>query len=123
MTDLALAFGQRGLSGLRIVFASFAAQWFFLVVPVCYFISNFLVFARMPHQGIVMMLTVTLGVLIFALPIGLVSILLVRLVGYLVAGQSPFVELRREINDFAQSPARLVNGLPILVAVISSPAA
>ena len=118
MTDLALAFGQRGLSGLRIVFASFAAQWFFLVVPVCYFISNFLVFARMPHQGIVMMLTVTLGVLIFALPIGLVSILLVRLFGYLVAGQSSFVELRREINDFAQSPARLVNGLPILVAVI-----
>ena len=118
MTDLALAFGQRGLSGLRIVFASFAAQWFFLVVPVCYFISNFLVFACMPHQGIVMMLTVTLGVLIFALPIGLVSILLVRLFGYLVAGQSPFVELRREINDFAQSPARLGNGLPILVAVI-----
>ena len=118
MTDLALAFGQRGLSGLRIVFASFAAQWFLLVVPACYFITNFVLFERLPHYGLVTMLTVTIGVLMFALPIGLFSVLLVRFLGYLKAGQSPFIELRREIAEFVQNPARLVNGLPILVAIV-----
>ena len=118
MTDLALAFGQRGLSGLRIVFASFAAQWFLLVVPACYLVTNFILFERLPHYGLVTMLTVTIGVLMFALPIGLFSILLVRFLGYLKAGQAPVIELRREIAEFVQNPARLVNGLPILVAVV-----
>lgn len=118
MTELALAFGQRGLNGLKLLWLSFAAQWFMFVVPAAFLATNYFLFERQPHHGVVMMLAVTMGVLLFGLPIGLFSILLVRLVVYLEKGKRPFKELAREIAEFVQNPGQMINAMPLVIAVM-----
>ena len=118
MTELALAFGQRSLTGLRLLWLSFTAQWFMMVVPIIYLFTNFLLFERLPQHGVVQMLAVTVGILLFGLPIGLFTILFVRLVNYYETGKRPSRELFREIVSLVQSPNRIINAIPLIVALM-----
>ena len=118
MTELALAFGQRSLTGLRLLWLSFLAQWFMLVIPVIYLCTNYFLFERLPQHGVVQMLAVTIGVLLFGLPIGLFTILFVRLVTYFENGKRPSQELFREISALVRNPSRTINAIPLIVALM-----
>ena len=118
MTELALAFGQRSLTGLRLLWLSFAAQWFIMVVPIVYLLINYLLFQSLPQHGVVLMVAVTLGILLFGLPIGLFAILFVRLVNYFETGKRPSQELFREIASLVQNPDRIINAMPLIVALM-----
>ena len=118
MTELALAFGQRSLASFKLLLESFTAQWFMFVVPGLFLATNYLLFERLPHHGVVLMLAVSLGVFMFGLPVGLFAILLVRLVVYLEEGKRPSREVTREITELFQNPGRIVNAMPLVFAVM-----
>jgi PAP2 superfamily len=118
MTELALAFGQRSWTGLKLLWLSFTAQWFMMVIPIVYLFTNFLLFERLPHHGVVLMMAVTIGVLLFGLPVGLFAILFVRLASYLESGKRPSHELFREVADLIQNPSRIINAIPLIVALM-----
>lgn len=118
MTELALAFGQRSLTGLRLLCLSFRAQWFIFVIPALYLSTNFVLFERLPQHGVVLMLAVTLTILSFGLPIGFFAILFFRLVNYLEKGKRPSLELISEISELVQSPGRIINAVPLIVALM-----
>jgi PAP2 superfamily len=118
MTELALAFGQRSLTGLKLLCLSFAAQWYMMVVPLVYLSMNYMLFERLPHHGVVLMLAVTLGILVFGLPIGLFTIFFVLMVNYFENGKRPSKEILCDIATFIQNPGRMINAMPLVVALM-----
>ncbi|MFO0992956.1 MAG: phosphatase PAP2 family protein [Hyphomicrobiales bacterium] len=109
--------------GLAVFFSdigkSFAAQWVFFVFPLAFLASN-----AWFMRGLVNAQPVPIDLLIFStatitLPAALFALFIVRLVQFalIIKPPSPFKALIADIRDFCQSPRRIANGLPILVAM------
>ena len=99
---------------------SFRAQWFFFFIPVLYLFSNWLMLQRLPSHGHAPVLLVLLDLLSFALPVGLIVMVIVRLVQYVVVirPESPIKALGADIASLVMRPKLLINALPVLAAMV-----
>jgi hypothetical protein len=99
---------------------SFGAQWFFWVVPALYLASNWLLMRHLPHHGTAPIYELMMALLTFSLPVGLIVMILLRLFQYVVIEkpESPVRAFASETRELITHPARLINGLPVFVAMI-----
>ncbi len=103
-----------------LILLSFRAQWIFFAVPILYLGTNWLMLSRLPAHGVAPVYGLLLDLLTFALPVGFIVVILLRLFQYAVIERpaSPLRALAGETRDLALRPARLINALPVLVALI-----
>jgi hypothetical protein len=99
---------------------SFRAQWIFFVIPLVYLASNAIVLSQLDSYGRMPVLKLVISLLTFSLPVGLIVLMLMRLLQYALIEKpvSPVRALGGELSDLIRHPARIINGVPILVAMI-----
>ena len=99
---------------------SFRAQWFFFVIPAAYLLSNWLMLSRLPSYGTAPVHLVLLDLLSFALPVGLIVMLVLRLYQYVAIEkpESPIRALGSDIAALFTRPALIINALPVFTAMI-----
>ena len=105
---------------LPVLAQSFRAQWIFYVVPALYLASNWAMLSRLPKHGVAPVMGLLLDLLSFALPVGLIVMLVMRLLQYALIEkpESPIKALTGEVRALATSPSRLINALPVFAAMI-----
>lgn len=106
---------------LSVLVLSFRAQWIFFVIPLLYLTTNWLMLSRLPSHGVAPVYGLLLDLLTFSLPVGFIVAILLRLFQYAMfeKPESPLRALGGETRDLLLRPARLVNALPVLVAMIA----
>jgi hypothetical protein len=107
-----------GFGGL--VLQSFRAQWFFFVVPVLFLLFNEVVLFGIDRPVNASSSALVMSILTITLPAALFTLLIVRLVQFalIIKPASPIRAIAGDVKHIAVSPARLANGLPVLVAMI-----
>jgi hypothetical protein len=105
---------------LALAALAFRAQWYLFVIPVLYLASNAALLAGVPGWRRAPVGLVLLDLLSFALPIGIVMMLVLRLVQYalIVRPESPIRELGRDIALILTRPALIINALPVFAALV-----
>lgn len=99
---------------------SFRAQWIFFVLPVIYLASNAVMLSRLDGHGTASVTALTMALVTFSLPVGLIVLLLLRFLQYALIEKpaNPARAMAGEIADLLRHPARIVNALPVLAAMI-----
>ena len=107
-----------GFGGL--VLQSFRAQWYFFVVPVLFLIFNEIVLIGINRPVSASSSALVMSIFTITLPAALFTLLIVRLVQFalIIKPDSPTRAIVSDVKRIATSPARLANGLPVLVAMI-----
>lgn len=122
MSDVAIARPQAGLRLLpRMLVQSFLAQWVLFVVPALYLASNAALLSGVEGVGRAPVGGLLFEMMTFALPLGLVSMLLLRLVQYAVIlkPESPTRQLLIDVRELVARPARILVGIPVFAAMIA----
>lgn len=111
---------SRGARVAALFVMSFRAQWFFFVIPALYLFTNWLMLSRLPKHGTAPVHLVLLDLLSFALPVGLIVMLVLRL-GYFVLvlkPESPIKALGSDIVNLVTRPKLIINALPVFAAMV-----
>ena len=114
------AVASRSARILWLLVLSFRAQWFFFFIPVLYLFSNWLMLQRLPAHGQAPVLLVLLDLLSFALPVGLIVMVVLRLIQYalVIKPESPIKALGADIASLVMRPILLINALPVFAAMV-----
>ncbi len=120
MTYIDSASPPRFLRILALFALSFRAQWFFFAIPVLYLFGNWLMMPELPQHGKAPVFLVLLDLLSFALPVGLIVMLIIRLIQYvlIVKPESPIKALGADIATLVMRPKLLINALPVFTAMV-----
>lgn len=118
MSDVVLSKPRGSL--LRLLGQSFAAQWLLFVVPALYLLTNAVLLrnvsdvARAPVTGLLV------EMMTFALPLGLITMLVLRLVQYavIVKPESPAGQLVADVRELFVRPSRILVGIPVFAAMV-----
>ncbi len=99
---------------------SFRAQWYFFLIPALYLATNWLMLSRLPAHGTAPVHLVLLDLLSFALPVGLIVMLVIRLIQYAVVikPESPIRALGSDIAGLLRRPVLVINALPVFAAMV-----
>jgi hypothetical protein len=99
---------------------SFAAHWLVFVVPVLALIANELILSPIDEPRRAGIIVLIKSMVTFTLPAGLFAILLARVIQMLFYEKpaSPVRALIGDVRSLVQTPARLVNAIPVVVAVL-----
>ncbi len=110
----------RAVQVLSLLVQSFRAQWFFFAIPALYLFSNWLMLRSLPSHGTAPVHLVLLDLLSFALPVGLIVMLVLRLIHYAVVikPESPIRALAADIVALATRPKLIINALPVFAAMV-----
>jgi PAP2 superfamily len=120
MTDMAITIGKGGLLRAKLFMHSFAAQWLLFVVPALYLATNAILFSRLSHHTVAPVFGVLLDLVTFSIPCGMLVALVVRLLQFalIIKPESPAKAIFQDIKNICTKPVALINGIPILVAMI-----
>ncbi len=120
MSDLAMNIGKGSLLRAKLFAKSFGAQWLMFTVPALYLITNAILFSKLAHHDVAPVFGVLLDLATFSIPCGLLVALVLRLVQFalIIKPESPAKALVQDIKNIFQKPGALINGIPILVAMI-----
>ncbi|MGE3831068.1 MAG: phosphatase PAP2 family protein [Parvibaculaceae bacterium] len=107
-----------GFAGL--VLQSFRAQWYFFVVPVLFLLFNEVVLFGVHRPVQASASALVMSIFTLTLPAALFALFIARLIQFacVIKPESPIRALIGDVKRLATSPARLANGLPVLVAMI-----
>jgi hypothetical protein len=99
---------------------SFRAQWFYFVIPTAYLVTNWLMLSRLPSYRTAPVLAVLMDLLSFALPVGLIVMLILRLTQYVAIEkpESPIRALGSDIAALITKPRLIINALPVFAAMV-----
>ncbi len=120
MSDFALNVGKSGLARVKLFGFGFAAQWLMFVIPALYLLTNAILFSTVAHHGVAPVFGVLLDLATFSIPVGLIVALLVRFAQYalVIKPESPAKAFFQDFKNIITKPVLLINGLPIIVAMI-----
>jgi len=107
----------------RVVLAlalSFRAQWYFFVPALLYLGTNWLMLRNVPNHGVAPTIAVLMDLLTFSLPVGLIVAMVLRMAQYALIEKpkSPVHALWAEIRELAVHPSRVINAVPVLLAMV-----
>ena len=99
---------------------SFRAQWIMFVVPALYLGTNAMMLANAGGYRTAPVYGLLLHLLTFALPVGLIVLMLLRLAQYALVErpQSLIKAIGGEVRELIARPARLINALPVFAAMV-----
>lgn len=120
MTEIALAISKRSWNGLKIFLYGFYAQWPMFVVPGFFFLTNYILFARLPHHNVAKMIDLLADLFDFSIPATLLVLWIANLLRIVVL-KKPEHQTRvliQSVADFFVHPSRIINGVPVLAAMI-----
>ena len=105
---------------LSLFMLSFRAQWFFFAIPSLYLFTNWLMLSRLPKHGTAPVFLVLLDLLSFALPVGFIVMVIIRLIQYAVVikPESPIKALGADIASLVMRPRLVINALPVFTAMV-----
>jgi hypothetical protein len=111
---------SRPVQLLSLLVQSFRVQWFFFAIPAVYLLTNWLMLSRLPAHGTAPVHLVLLDLLSFALPVGLIVMLVMRLIQYAVVikPESPIRALGADIAGLVTRPVLIINALPVFAAMV-----
>jgi PAP2 superfamily len=120
MSDLAMTIGKGSLLRAKLFAQSFAVQWLMFTIPALYLLTNAVLFSNLSHHGVAPVFGVLLDLATFAIPCGLLVALVLRLLqlAIFVKPESPVSVIAQDIKNFFTRPVALINGLPIIIAMI-----
>ena len=121
MTSEALIIREGWVRRVLPLFAlSFRAQWILFVLPSVYLFTNWLMLSRLESHGTASVLLLLISLLTFSLPVGIIVLLLLRFFQYAVIEKpvSPARTFAAEARSLVVRPVRIINALPVLVAMI-----
>ena len=118
MNDLSLALSRRGLNGLRLFLHKFWAQGLLFVIPILYALSNIEVLGQFSGHNEVSIANISAWFASFCLPVGIVTLILIRLMLSVRAGESPVQNLSADIVELSTSPQRMMNGFPAIFSIL-----
>jgi hypothetical protein len=103
-----------------LVVQSFRAQWFFFIIPALYLASNWLLLSRLDSYRPAPVFLVLLDLLSFALPVGLIVMIILRLGYYVLVlkPQSPIRAIGADLAGLVMRPALIINALPVFAAMV-----
>ncbi len=116
-----LALRQFGiLRAVHLVGLSFRAQWIMFVVPALYLFTNWLLLANVESHRIAPVYGLLMSLLTFALPVGLIVIVLLRMAQYALIEKPPSLlgAIGGELRELVTKPARIINALPVFAAMV-----
>ena len=117
----ALALRQSALGRIaQVILLSFRAQWIMYVVPVLYLGSNAALLATIDSHKTAPVYGLLMHLLTFALPVGLIVLLLLRLAQYALIEKPPSLikAIGGEVHELFVRPARIINALPVFAAMV-----
>jgi membrane-associated phospholipid phosphatase len=105
---------------VRLFLLSVRAQWFFFAIPVLYLFTNSILMADLPDHGGAPVFLVLLDLLSFAVPVGVIVMLVLRLMQFVfvIKPESPVKALGADIAALVMRPKLLVNALPVFAAMV-----
>jgi hypothetical protein len=116
-----LALRQSAFARLaQLVLLSFRAQWIMFVVPALYLGTNAMMLANVDGYKTAPVYGLLLHLLTFALPVGLIVLMLLRLAQYALVERPPSLvkAIGGEVRELIARPARLINALPVFAAMV-----
>jgi hypothetical protein len=122
VSDVALVKPQsRAWRFINLLGQSFLAQWVLFAVPALYLASNALLLSGIDGVGRAPVSGLLIEMMTFALPLGLVTMLLLRLVQYavIVKPESPARQLAADVRELFAKPSRMLVGIPVFAAMIA----
>jgi hypothetical protein len=120
MTHIEFAARSRPQRALLIAALSFRAQWYFFAIPALYLFTNWLMLRDLPGFRPAPVMAVLIDLLSFALPVGLIAMLLLRLGQYALVEkpESPLKALLSDTAGLLARPAHIINALPVFAAMV-----
>ncbi len=116
-----LALRQSGvLKAIQLAALSFRAQWIMFVVPAVYLFTNFLLMTDLERYRRAPVYGLLLDLLTFALPVGLIVLMLLRMAQYALVEKPPSLHgaIGSELRELVARPARIINALPVFAAMV-----
>ena len=99
---------------------SFRAQWIFFVIPAVYLLGNGMMLSRLDSYDTASVMAVLTALLSFSLPVGVIVLMTLRFFQYAMIEkpESPVRAFAAETRDLVVRPVRLINALPVFVAML-----
>ena len=116
-----LALGQSGIvRAVHLLALSFRAQWIMFVVPALYLFTNWLLLANVESHRTAPVYGLLMNLLTFALPVGLIVVVLLRMAQYALIEKPPSLlgAIGGELRELVTKPARIINALPVFAAMV-----
>ena len=120
MSFVETAVVNRGYRVLSLLVMSFRVQWYFFAIPAIYLFTNWLMLSRLATYREAPVIAVLMDLLSFALPVGIIVMLLLRLYQYVAIEkpESPVKALLSDTSGLFTRPAMIINALPVFAAMI-----
>ena len=116
-----LALGPTALWRIvHLVGLSFRAQWIMFVVPAIYLSTNWVMLAGVDSHRSAPVYGLLIDLLTFALPVGLIVLVLLRMVQYALIEKpdSLLGAIGSELRELVVRPSRVINAAPVFAAMV-----
>jgi len=120
MSEIAVNSTSRSVNYAKLLAESFMANGFVLALAAFALLANQIVFAFYPQQASISFLSILKSFCFISLPFGLTLVLVARTVELIVHVKPthPIAVLRSDLARVTTNPAYIINGLPVMLALL-----